>query len=90
MTSTYQTQLTDTTYNGWTNYETWNVSLWIGNDEGLYHIARLCDTYEEFLNELCESLQSSLLKDLSTPDGVSYKDAQLNIVELDEMIAELW
>jgi hypothetical protein len=25
---------TDTKYNGWTNYETWNVALWLGNDEG--------------------------------------------------------
>jgi hypothetical protein len=24
-------------YNGWTNYETWNVALWLGNDEGSYH-----------------------------------------------------
>lgn len=24
------------TYNGWTNYETWNVALWIGNEEGSY------------------------------------------------------
>ena len=24
----------DTRYNGWTNYETWNVALWLGNDQG--------------------------------------------------------
>ncbi len=23
-------------YNGWTNYETWNVALWLGNNEGDY------------------------------------------------------
>lgn len=23
----------DTTYNGWTNYETWAVALWIDNDQ---------------------------------------------------------
>jgi len=23
-------------YNGWTNYETWNVSLWVENEEGMY------------------------------------------------------
>lgn len=22
------------TYNGWTNYETWNVNLWMDNSEG--------------------------------------------------------
>lgn len=24
-------------YNGWTNYETWNVALWLGNDQGSYN-----------------------------------------------------
>lgn len=23
-------------YSGWTNYETWHVALWIGNEEGSY------------------------------------------------------
>ena len=26
--------MTDTTYNGWTNYETWNCKLWIDNEQG--------------------------------------------------------
>lgn len=26
----------DTKYNGWTNYETWNLKLWMDNDEGSY------------------------------------------------------
>lgn len=25
------------TYNGWTNYETWNVKLWMDNEQGSYN-----------------------------------------------------
>lgn len=28
--------MSDTTYQGWRNYETWCVKLWIDNDEGSY------------------------------------------------------
>lgn len=27
-------------YNGWTNYETWAVALWVDNDRGLYEESR--------------------------------------------------
>ena len=84
MTVTYQTNIADQTYNGWTNYETWNVALWIGNDEGLYNVARGCTSWDE--------LQEILIDDLGatqTPDGVLYNDPALNGVELDEMINEL-
>lgn len=29
--------MSDQKYNGWTNYETWNLALWIGNEEGSYN-----------------------------------------------------
>jgi len=87
MTTTYQTQTTDETYNGWTNYETWNVALWIGNDEGLYHMARdyRHHGYKAFAESLCEFSSYGA----TTPDGVRWDDDSLNICELDEMMEEL-
>ena len=32
--------MSDETYNGWTNYETWLLALNVDNDQGLYSIAR--------------------------------------------------
>ena len=30
--------------NGWTNWETWNINLWLANGEGLYYeTMRICD-----------------------------------------------
>jgi len=26
-------------YEGWKNFETWNVNLWLANDQGLYQMA---------------------------------------------------
>ena len=32
--------MTDQGYNGWKNYETWAVALWIDNDQGTYNWSR--------------------------------------------------
>ena len=71
-------------YNGWTNYETWNVALWIGNDEGLYGLARESGDYETFRETMREDFETT-----ETPDKVAYNDSGLNITELDNMITEL-
>ena len=70
------------TYNGWANYETWNVALWIGNDEALYRSARQCYSYQDFLNRYSD--------DSETPDGVKFNDSNINHVEMDDMMEELF
>ena len=70
-------------FNGWKNWETWNVALWIGNDEGLYREARSCVDYAQFTERMrdCESKE--------TPDGCAWDSGELDVDSLDEMITEL-
>jgi hypothetical protein len=77
-------EMTDTTYNGWTNYETWNVALWIGNDEGIYNFAKGCETYQDFVFQMRDCFEST-----ETPDGVAWNDSGLDHSELDEVLKEL-
>ena len=72
----------ETTYNGYANYETWNVSLWIQNDYGLYSIARRCSCYQYFVDLIGDAMPE-------TPDGVSFTSTKLDIEELNEVIADL-
>ena len=74
--------MTDTTYNGWKNWATWNVALWLGNDEGLYKIARRGVRYADLV-DLLEEMET-----FRTPDGVSYNDPDLDTYALDEMLME--
>jgi len=72
-----------TEYNGWANYETWNVALWISNDEGLYNIARKSGDYESFSEAMRE------LGSTETLDKVAWNDSGVDIKAIDRMIREL-
>jgi len=69
-------------YNGCKNYETWNVSLWLANDEALYNIAKKRRTYSAVVRSLAR------LGETHTPDGVSYSDKRLSRRELTAAIRE--
>jgi hypothetical protein len=77
--TTYQTDFTNVTYNGWTNYETWNVVLWIENDESIQDFIQENDVccYEELLEALYELGGSK-----ETPDGVKWADPKINRAEI--------
>ena len=63
-------------YNGYENYETWNVCLWISNDEGLHNLSMSCANYDEFVGTMRE------LDSLETPDRVAWNDSNLDIDEI--------
>lgn len=71
------------TYNGWKNYETWNVSLWIQNDEGFYSIAQEATNYYDLLIHL----QNNCVDE--TPDGVDFEDDSLDYEALNELVSSI-
>jgi hypothetical protein len=77
------------TYEGWHNYQTWNVALHIANDWDLYgkviKYVRENDnpTYDEFIYRL--RVEHGDL----TPDHVSWTDPTIDREELDMYLAEL-
>ena len=73
------------TYNGWANYETWNVALWLGNDENLYGIAQ---GWAEHGYKSLSHVLMELMPWGTTLDGVKWNDENLDIAALNEMLLE--
>ena len=69
-------------YNGWSDWTTWNVALWIRNDLTYYGIAKECRDYMDFLFEM-----HSMIGSFATPDGADWGEA--NIEEMNEVIEEI-
>lgn len=77
----------DGTYNGYANYQTWNVCLWISNHELLYSLAKQCDSYAQFRLLMREIFEKDNLR-FETPDGVAWTDSSVNLAELQEFWQE--
>ena len=61
--------------NGWKDYETWNVSLWIQNDETLYRLALASAGFQTFMNDMISWGCTE------TKDGVKWSDADYSEVQ---------
>jgi len=61
-------------YNGHKNWNHWNVSLWINNDEGLYNLARSCVRNSRSKDRAAEVMLDALaeMEITQTPDGAPY------------------
>lgn len=77
-------------HNGWKNYETWNVALWIGNEECLYKLAKRSSNYYNFICKVFNSSHSEVIRFKNeTPDGVKWNDKLVNRDDMDEFINDL-
>lgn len=77
--------------NGWKNRATWNVALWVGNDEGLYYSA------VEYVKRRKNAgkkpswggfVAYAGLEHEKTPDGFKFNGTKLDRKALSEMLAE--
>ncbi len=75
--------ITETTYNGWANWATWNVALWLQNDETLYGVARQYDRYDSLIPRLEYGFGQM------TPDGARWMDPTIDTDALDRMLADM-
>jgi hypothetical protein len=72
-------------YQGHKNWNHWNVSLWVNNDEYLYSLARQYRRRHKNARVAAECLRV-LLDDLGlkkTPDGAPYSTSALRCAILD-------
>ena len=81
--------MTDKECNGWKNYQTWNVVLWIDNDEDLYMAAR--DFMEEYKgsNPYRAFIQRMGMTRGRTPDNVKWLSSFIDKNEVNEYMNEL-
>lgn len=79
-------------YNGWKNRATWNVALWLNNDEVLYNkvvnYLKRRKRRDMKISWTDFTTQTSL-KHMKTPDGYSYLSSEVCKSEMTAMLNEM-
>jgi hypothetical protein len=92
--------MSSTEYNGWANHSTWNIALWISNDENLYRLAQDAVDILERRGTLSETITPSwakafvrvsfedVFRSAKTPDGVEVTDSSIDWSAIATLISE--
>lgn len=77
-------------YNGWKNYETWNVMLYINNDIKTYSEVKFCYSkfsksapYDAWLVKYGKQFKK-------TPDNVQWGDKKIDLDEINEHLCNMF
>ena len=89
--------MSDNSYNGWANYETWNINLWLQNDETFYNHAVgelrfILEAHEWDWENVSLAEVRGLIRDVlgsKTPDGVSTSHSDIDWLEISDALLEL-
>lgn len=90
--------MSDNDYNGWANYETWNIVLWINNDEGMYnHALSLIEQLLAIHDNDWQNVSIAEIRELvreaigrgSTPDGVSLSHREVDWYEISDALLDI-
>ena len=80
--------MSDTKYEGWANYATWNVMLWINNEEPYYRAAVAFMKDYKGTRPYLDFIEDCGLDAQRTPDRIAWKSKQLNYAELNDAMRE--
>ena len=75
-------------YNGWKNRQTWNVALWIENDECLYRSAVDFMKSYKGVKPYASFIKNMGLQYDKTPDNIKYISTRICYKELNNMMNE--